>query len=63
VRNVPQLVFRHDSLTSQQQQLEDAFRRMDEEVEEEAEAGEDGPQAEGRPDHLPEQQQQPLHAG
>lgn len=35
-RNMPQLVFKHDSLTAKQQELEDIFRRLDEEDEEEA---------------------------
>ena len=41
-RNMPQLVFRHDGLTERQQEVEDVFRRLDEEAEaeqEEAAAG------------------------
>ena len=34
-RNVPRLVFRHDGLTPRQQQLEDVFRRLDEQEAEE----------------------------
>jgi hypothetical protein len=32
-RNMPQLVFKHDGLTEQQQEVEDVFRRLDEEAE------------------------------
>ena len=32
-RNMPQLVFKHDGLTERQQEVEDVFRRLDEEAE------------------------------
>ena len=32
-RNMPQLVFKHDGLTQRQQEVEDVFRRLDEEAE------------------------------
>lgn len=40
VRNAPQLVFRHDGLTPQQQEVEEVFQRLDAEAAAEAAAAE-----------------------